>query len=148
MYCIILRYIFLLFVQSKYCALSVYTACGALMHWCRLMRMIELVSGNQMLHIDNAPLPPTVPDSEYHVMMWHKHVDEVLPVFKARMRPFTKLAFSVVYSIVSFETAEEEVAAPEPAVVKTMWEAVIMVMKLSLKMLLDLFQVMSDFIQG
>lgn len=138
----------MLFVQSRYRALSVYTACGALMHWCRLMRTIELVSGNQMLHIDNAPLPPTVPNSEYHVTMWRKHVDEALPVFKARMRPFTELAFSVVYSIISFETAEEEVAAPEPAAVKTMWEVVIMVMKLSLKMLLDLCRVMSDFIQG
>ena len=135
-------------VQNKYCALSVYTASSALMHWSRLMRMTELVSGNRMLHIDNAPLPPTVPDSEYHVMTWHKHVEETLPVFKARMRPFTKLAFSVVYSIISLETSEEEVVAPEPTVVKTMWEAVIAVMKQSLKMLLDLCQVMSDFVQG
>ena len=137
-----------MFVQNKYCALSVFTACGALMHWCRLMEAARIVRGSEMLHIDNAPLPPKVPNLEHHIAMWGDIFDRALPVFKARLRPFTKLAFSVMYSIVSLETSEEQVVVPEPAAVEIMWEAVIAVMEASLKMLFDLFEVMTDFVQG
>ncbi|XP_076437476.1 testis-expressed protein 10 homolog [Babylonia areolata] len=130
-------------ILAKYSSLSVITVWSALSHWWFLMGML---ARGQDFHIDNAPSPAGwVP-----VEKWYERVRQVLPVFKARLRPFTRLAFALLYSMVAMETGvgrEEGAGLPPEGMVQEMWVLVVGLMNQSLRMLLDLLQVMTSFVQ-
>ena len=129
-------------LQGQYHCLSDLTVYGALMNWyCAVICFRQDI-------VNHMDIPQYASSCRANEDMYDFGVVNFLPIIKAHLRVYTRLAFSVAYNIVSYDKVLQNDNTMYVYTAGILWKVVMSIIEKSLQFFEDICHVMIQFLEG